>query len=60
MVWGISRTIELTGDAAHDAWRRHLGLMLDGFRADPAHPLPFAPIWTPLDADVTLHRETGE
>jgi AcrR family transcriptional regulator len=36
VVWGISRTVE----TAPGAWRRHLGLMLDGFRAEGAHPLP--------------------
>ncbi|MHB8290332.1 MAG: TetR/AcrR family transcriptional regulator [Acidimicrobiales bacterium] len=41
---GISRTIELTSDTAPDAWRRHLGLLVDGFRADAAHPLPVAPM----------------
>jgi AcrR family transcriptional regulator len=27
-----------------DAWRRHLGFLLDGFRADRAHPLPHPPL----------------
>jgi hypothetical protein len=30
-------------DAAPDAWRRFVGLMLDGLRADRAHPLPPPP-----------------
>jgi AcrR family transcriptional regulator len=29
---------------APDAWRRHLGLLLDGFRAERAHPLPEPPL----------------
>jgi hypothetical protein len=29
---------------APDAWRRHLGLLLNGFRADRAHPLPQPPL----------------
>ena len=29
---------------APDAWRRHLGFLLDGFRADRAHPLPQPPL----------------
>src|SRR5687767_13802939 len=30
-------------DAAPDAWRRFVGLMLDGLRAERAHPLPPPP-----------------
>jgi hypothetical protein len=30
--------------APPDAWRRHLGFLLDGFRADRATPLPEAPL----------------
>ena len=30
--------------AAPDAWRHHLGFLLDGFRADRAHPLPEPPL----------------
>src|SRR5215218_4658435 len=37
--------------AAPDAWRRFVGLMLDGLRADRAHPLPRPP--TP--ADISCH-----
>jgi AcrR family transcriptional regulator len=44
VVWGISRTIELTADTAPDVWRRHLGLLLDGFRADSARPLSVPPL----------------
>jgi AcrR family transcriptional regulator len=33
---GVSRTVE----SAPAAWRRHLALMLDGFRTAGAHPLP--------------------
>jgi AcrR family transcriptional regulator len=36
VIWGVSRTVE----SAPGAWRRHLALMLDGFRAAGAHPLP--------------------
>jgi hypothetical protein len=48
---------------APDAWRRHLGLLLNGFRADRAHPLPQPPL-TPRQvhrAMVVLgHRSAGE
>jgi AcrR family transcriptional regulator len=44
VIWGISRTVEMTGDIAPQLWRRHLALMLDGFRAEGAHPLPEPPL----------------
>jgi len=40
VIWAISRTIEATGDVEPQAWRRHLGFVLDGLRAPAAHPLP--------------------
>jgi AcrR family transcriptional regulator len=43
VVWGISRTVQMTGDTAPRLWRRHLGLLLDGFRAEGARPLPEPP-----------------
>jgi AcrR family transcriptional regulator len=35
--------VQGTGDAAPDAWRRFIGLMLDGFRSENASALPAAP-----------------
>lgn len=40
VIWGISRTVEMTRDRAPDAWRRHLALLIDGFRAAGGPPLP--------------------
>ncbi|QYN34974.1 TetR/AcrR family transcriptional regulator [Pseudonocardia sp. DSM 110487] len=40
VTWAITRTIEATGDVDPQAWRRHLGFVLDGLRAQAAHPLP--------------------
>jgi hypothetical protein len=40
VTWAITRTIEATGDVDPQAWRRHLGFVLDGLRAGAAHPLP--------------------
>jgi AcrR family transcriptional regulator len=40
VTWAITRTIEATADVDPDAWRRHLGFVLDGLRAPAAHPLP--------------------
>ena len=38
------RLIDATTLTAPDAWRRHLYLMLDGFRAESAHPIPEPPM----------------
>jgi AcrR family transcriptional regulator len=44
VIWGISRTVEMTAGLAPRLWRRHLALLLDGFRAEGAHPLPEPPL----------------
>jgi AcrR family transcriptional regulator len=45
LYWANARILQATRAAgAPDAWRRHLGLLLDGFRADRAHPLPEPPL----------------
>ena len=40
VTWAITRTIEATAAVDPEAWRRHLGFILDGLRAPAAHPLP--------------------
>jgi AcrR family transcriptional regulator len=43
--WANARILQAGRAAgAPDAWRRHLGFLLDGFRADRAHPLPQPPL----------------
>ncbi len=44
VVCGISRTVEITAGLAPQVWRRHLALLLDGFRPEAAHPLPEPPL----------------
>ena len=44
VIWSQSRINQATRDVAPRAWRRHLYLMLDGFRAESAHPLPEPPL----------------
>ncbi|MGW3895012.1 TetR/AcrR family transcriptional regulator [Micromonospora profundi] len=44
VIWSHSRIAAATRDVRPDAWRRHLYLMLDAFRADRAHPLPVPPL----------------
>ena len=44
VTWANARILQAGRAAgAPDAWRRHLGLLLDGFRADRVHPLPRPP-----------------
>ncbi|MET7332129.1 helix-turn-helix domain-containing protein [Nonomuraea sp. NPDC005650] len=44
VTWGIARTVEATSAVRPEVWRRHLALILDGFRASAAHPLPEPPM----------------
>ncbi|HYI24636.1 MAG TPA: helix-turn-helix domain-containing protein [Thermomicrobiales bacterium] len=48
---GVVRVMRTT---APDAWRRFVGLMLDGLRADRAHPLPPPP--TPVQTYRAMRR----
>jgi AcrR family transcriptional regulator len=40
VLWSTTTIIDATAATAPDASRRHLGLLLDGLRADAASPLP--------------------
>jgi AcrR family transcriptional regulator len=42
--WTADRVIDRTAAVAPDYWRRYLGLLLDGLRADAATPLPRPPL----------------
>jgi AcrR family transcriptional regulator len=44
LLWGSTRITEATYAVAPRAWRRHLALMLDAFRAGNAHALPEPPL----------------
>jgi AcrR family transcriptional regulator len=45
VTWANTRILQASRAAgAPDAWRRHLGFLLDGFRAERAHPLPEPPL----------------
>jgi AcrR family transcriptional regulator len=60
--WANTRILPAVRAAgAPDAWRRYLGLLLDGFRAERAHPLPHPPL-SPRQvhrAMVTLGRRSA-
>ncbi|GAA3446708.1 TetR/AcrR family transcriptional regulator [Planomonospora venezuelensis] len=49
VIWGHARTVEATAEIAPRLWRRHLALLLDGFRAPAPGPLPEPPL-TPEQA----------
>lgn len=44
VIWSVGRVIEETRAVAPELWRRHLGFLLDGLRADAATPLPHPPL----------------
>ena len=44
LFWSTDRVIELAREVAPDLWRRQLGFLLDGLRADAARPLPAPPL----------------
>ncbi len=52
----IDRVIEATADVAPDYWRRYLGFLLDGLRANSATPLPRQPLTRAQLARVTKRR----
>jgi AcrR family transcriptional regulator len=54
LFWTSSRVIEATGAVAPELWRRHLGILLDGLRAEAATPLPHPPL-----TRAQLSRATG-
>ena len=44
LFWTGARVIEATASVAPGAWRRYLGMQLDGLRAEAATPLPHPPL----------------
>ncbi len=54
LFWTGGRVIEATATVAPDFWRRYLGLLLDGLRADAATALPHPPL-----TRAQLNRATG-
>jgi AcrR family transcriptional regulator len=52
--WAGGRVIEATAAVAPELWRRHLGLLLDGLRAQAATPLAHPPL-----TRGQLNRVTG-
>jgi AcrR family transcriptional regulator len=56
--WTGSRVIDATAGIAPDLWRRYLGLILDGLRAEAASPLPHPPL-TPAQWNRASRRRSS-
>jgi AcrR family transcriptional regulator len=56
LFWTGGRVIEATAAVAPELWRRHLGLLLDGLRAEAATPLPHPPLTRAQLARATAGR----
>jgi AcrR family transcriptional regulator len=54
--WSGGRVVEATSAVAPDFWRRYVGLLLDGLRADAATPLPHPPLTRAQLTRVTAGR----
>ncbi len=55
LIWSNGRMIDATRTTAPEAWRRHLYLMLDAYRAERAHPLPEPPMTDDQLYDAMVH-----
>ena len=60
LIWSNGRMIDATRTTAPQAWRRHLHLMLDAYRADRAHPLPEPPMTDAQLYDAMVHLSTAD
>ncbi|GAA5065013.1 AcrR family transcriptional regulator [Thermocatellispora tengchongensis] len=56
--WSTAMLVRHTADTAPDAWRRSIGFLLDGLRAEAARPLPVRPLTRDQVDDVM--RRLGE
>jgi AcrR family transcriptional regulator len=56
--WTGGRVIEVTATVAPDFWRRYLGLLLDGLRAEAATPLQHPPLTRAQLNRATARRAT--
>jgi hypothetical protein len=58
LLMGNAGVVQGAGNAAPDAWKRFVGLMLDGFRSDGASELPAPP--TPRQVIAAMRRLSKE
>ncbi|MEV7600796.1 helix-turn-helix domain-containing protein [Kitasatospora sp. NPDC089797] len=55
----LCRALPAATDLRADLWRRHLALLLDGFRTRAAHPLPVPPVGAVHRARVSADHSAG-
>lgn len=60
LIWSNGRMIDATSTTAPNAWRRHLFLMLDAYRAQRAHPIPEPPMTDEQLYDAMVRLSTAE
>lgn len=60
LIWSNGRMIDATSAAAPNAWRRHLYLMLDAYRAERAHSLPEPPMTEKQLYDAMVHLSKAD
>jgi AcrR family transcriptional regulator len=60
LIWSNGRMIDATSTTAPNAWRRHLYLMLDAYRAERAHPIPEPPMTDKQLYDAMVHLSTAD
>jgi AcrR family transcriptional regulator len=60
LIWTNGRVIDATSTTAPSAWRRHLYLMLDAYRADRAHGIPEPPMTSKQLYDAMVHLSEAE
>jgi AcrR family transcriptional regulator len=60
LIWSNGRMIDATSTTAPNAWRRHLFLMLDAYRAKRAHPIPEPPMTEKQLYDAMVHLSTAD
>jgi len=60
LIWSNGRMIDATSTTAPNAWRRHLYLMLDAYRAKRAHPIPEPPMTEKQLYDAMVHLSKAD
>jgi AcrR family transcriptional regulator len=60
LIWSNGRMIDATSTAAPNAWRRHLSLMLDAYRAERAHPISEPPMTQKQLYDAMVHLSMAD
>jgi AcrR family transcriptional regulator len=60
LIWSNGRMIDATSTTAPNAWRRHLHLMLDAYRAERAHTIPEPPMTEEQLYDAMVSLNTAD